>query len=79
VVPLAVLFVSVVLLRPTGGLQRAFDRAPAVRAGLVAVMVMGIVGFLVNDSGVAVPALALTVAVPIALAASLSAGVSPDR
>jgi hypothetical protein len=42
-------------------------------------MVMGIVGFLVNDSGVAVPALALTVAVPIALAASLSAGVSPDR
>lgn len=72
VVPIAVAFVTFVLLKPMGGLRRAFDRIPPLRAGLLSVLVMGVVGFLVNDSGVAVPALALTVAVPIALSVSLS-------
>jgi hypothetical protein len=82
VVPLTVVFVAVVLLRPAGGLQRALSAVPALRAGLVSVLVMGVAGFVFNDSGVAVPALALTVAVPLALAASMSyadgAGPSDD-
>jgi len=71
VVPIATAFLAFVLLKPWGGLRRALDRTPALRAGLVSVLVMGIVGFAANDSGVAVPALALTLAIPIALTVSV--------
>lgn len=71
VVPLAVGFLAFVLLRPWGGLRRALEHTPPLRAGLVAVLVMAVTGFFANDSGVAVPAFALTLAVPIALAASI--------
>jgi hypothetical protein len=76
--PIAVAFVTFVLLKPTGGLRRAFTRVPPLRAGLLAVLVMALVGAALNDSGIAVPALAITVAVPIALAASLDHLVSDD-
>jgi hypothetical protein len=72
-VPVATLFVTGVLLKPWGGLRKAFEQSPAFRAGMLGVLTMGIVGFLVNDSGVAIPALAMTVAVPIALSVSMSA------
>jgi hypothetical protein len=78
-VPVAVAFLAAVLLRPTSGLRRAFDREPALRAGLLSVLVLGVVGFLVNDSGVAVPALAMSVAIPVAIAVSLSARDRPAR
>lgn len=69
-VPLAVALLAGVLLRPSGGLRRAFAAVPALRHGLVAVLAMGVVGALVNDSGVAIPALAMTVAIPVAIAVS---------
>lgn len=73
----ALLFLFLVLRRPTryraSALDLAYGRAPALRAGLTSAMVTAVVGCLVNDSGVQVPALALTVAVPLALAASLRA------
>ncbi len=72
-VPLAVALLAGVLLRPAGGLRRAFQLAPAFRAGMVAVLVMGVVGFAVNDSGVAVPAMAGTVLLPLAIAVSVGA------
>ncbi|HVF20311.1 MAG TPA: hypothetical protein VNA14_08710 [Mycobacteriales bacterium] len=71
VVPIAVGFLAFVLLKPWGGLRRALERTPALRAGLIAVLVMALVGFAANDSGVAVPALALTLAIPIALSVSV--------
>ncbi|HVE98971.1 MAG TPA: hypothetical protein VNA12_07310 [Mycobacteriales bacterium] len=71
VVPIAVAFLAFVLLKPWGGLRRALERTPALRAGLVSVLVMALVGFAANDSGVAVPALALTLAIPIALTTSV--------
>lgn len=71
VVPIAVGFLAFVLLKPWGGLRRALERTPALRAGLVSVLVMGVVGFAANDSGVAVPALALTIAIPVALNVSV--------
>ncbi len=72
-VPLFVAFLTGVLLKPWGGLRLAFEQQPALRAGLIATLCMGVVGFAVNDSGVAVPALAMTVAVPLAIAVSVTA------
>jgi hypothetical protein len=79
VVPLAVAFLAFVLLRPWGGLRRALQRADELRAGLIAVLVMAVVGFLANDSGVAVPSFALTLAVPIALAVSIRVAEEDER
>ncbi|WP_232832294.1 hypothetical protein [Nocardiopsis sp. FIRDI 009] len=69
----ALVFLFAVLNRPTnwriGALQRAYEYAPTLRAGLTGSLVTALVGFAVNDSGVAIPAIALTVAVPLALSA----------
>jgi hypothetical protein len=77
VVIVAFLFVLLVLHRPgragAGGLELAYERAPMLRAGLSGAFVTALVGGAVNDSGVAVPALALAVAVPLALAATVFA------
>jgi hypothetical protein len=71
------LFVLLVLHRPgragADGLRRAYERAPMLRAGLSGAFVTAVVGGAVNDSGIAVPALALAVAVPLALAAAVAA------
>jgi hypothetical protein len=70
-------FLFFALLRPlawrAAALQMAYERAPALRATLFAVLVTAVVGMLVNDSGAAIPAMAFTVAVPLALAASVRA------
>ncbi|MBB6173633.1 hypothetical protein HNR23_003693 [Nocardiopsis mwathae] len=69
----ALLFLFAVLNKPTdwrmGALQRAYEYAPTLRAGLTGSLVTALVGFAVNDSGIAIPALALTVAVPLTLSA----------
>lgn len=71
------LFVFLVLHRPdragASGLDLAYERAPMLRAGLSGAFVTALVGGAVNDSGIAVPALALAVAVPLALAAAIFA------
>ncbi|QVQ54427.1 hypothetical protein J4H86_12585 [Spiractinospora alimapuensis] len=71
----ALLFLFLVLNNPTdwraGTLQRAYEYAPTLRAGLTGTLVTGLVGFAANDSGVAIPAIALTVAVPLTLSACL--------
>ena len=66
--PLLVAAVVVVFLRPPEPLRRVFDRSPAWRAGLLAVATASGLGFLVNDSGAAVAALAIAVAVPSTVA-----------
>ena len=75
-IPAGLLFVTVVLARPTSWgsrvLQRSYDRAPTLEAGLVALLITMTIGFLVNDSGVAIPAVGATLAVPLIV--SLSAG-----
>ncbi|NYE45287.1 hypothetical protein HDA32_000407 [Spinactinospora alkalitolerans] len=69
----ALLFLFAVLNNPTnwrmGVLQRVYEYAPTLRAGLTGSLVTALTGFAVNDSGIAIPALALTVAVPLTLAA----------
>ncbi|EAQ00878.1 hypothetical protein JNB_11904 [Janibacter sp. HTCC2649] len=68
-VPAALLFVIYVLARPTSwgsrGLGKATEKAPTLRAGLVALVITLTVGFLINDSGTAIPAVGATVAVPL--------------
>ncbi len=82
IVVVAVLFLTLVLYRPSragaGGLQLAYERAPMLRAGLSGAFVTALVGGAVNDSGIAVPALTLAVAVPLALAAVVFALVARD-
>ncbi len=73
----AIAFLFLVLSRPSrwgaSALTLAYDRAPALRAGLFGALTTAMVGFLINDSGIAIPAMALTVAVPLTLAASVRA------
>jgi hypothetical protein len=66
--PVVVAFLLVLFLRPPTGLRRTFDRSPAWRAGLLAVLTASGLGAVLNDSGVAVPALAIVVALPATLA-----------
>jgi hypothetical protein len=67
-VPLALVFLAFLVRRPSGLLPWTFLRVPTLRAGLFAVLVLGVVGALVNDSGVAIPAMAATLAIPVAVA-----------
>ena len=71
VVPLVLAAFAFALLRPSGTLRRTLEGMPALRSGLVGVLVLSVVGLLVNDSGIAVPALALSIAVPLTFAASM--------
>lgn len=70
-------FLFLVLDRPSrwgaSALGQAYALAPALRAGLIGALACALIGFLMNDSGVAIPAMALTVAVPLTLAASVRA------
>ena len=76
-VPVGVLFVILILLRPSSwgapALQRAFDRSPILRAGLMSGLVMWVIGFALNDSGTAIPAISATLAIPLVIAASITA------
>ncbi len=73
----ALAFLFLVLDRPSrwgaSALGRAYGFAPTLRAGLFGALTCAFVGFLVNDSGIAIPAMALTVAVPLTLAACVRA------
>jgi hypothetical protein len=71
-VPVPLLILTFILLRADGRLVRHFQRAPALRTGLLAVLVTAIIGFAVNDSGIAVLALTALFAVPLAVAAALA-------
>lgn len=84
----ALAFLFFVLARPSrwgvSALSQAYALAPTLRAGLFGALTCAFAGFLINDSGVAIPAMALTVAVPLALAASvralqLATPTSPER
>jgi len=75
--PVAVVFVVVVLARPgrlgVRPLALAYERSPVLRHGLVAFGVLLLIGFALNDSGTTIPAVAATVAIPLLIAASMRA------
>ncbi|MFC6007318.1 hypothetical protein [Angustibacter luteus] len=82
-VPFAALFVVLVLMRPSsvgaGALQRAYDRSPTLRQGLGCLLLLLGIGFAVNDSGTAIPAVGFTLAIPLIIAASVQALEDDER
>ncbi|MGI5285081.1 hypothetical protein ACQEVF_17340 [Nonomuraea polychroma] len=73
----ALAFLFFVLARPSRwgapALGQAYALAPTLRPGLFGALTCAFAGFLINDSGIAIPAMALTVAVPLTLAACVRA------
>jgi hypothetical protein len=74
-IPPAVILLVFLLWRPGRHLQMLEARTPGLRAGLIGAAVAAGLGFALNDSGVAVPAVMLAVVLPyvtyLALAGSL--------
>ena len=71
-VPPALLLLAVLLRKPPGRWQQLATSFPVVRSGLVGGLVLALLGFAVNDSGIVVPAMFLSWLVPMALVAYVS-------
>ncbi|MEA2452701.1 MAG: hypothetical protein QOG04_1411 [Actinomycetota bacterium] len=70
-VPPALAFIAWLLLRPKNRWERLAREYPTLRAGLIGGLILCVLGFAVNDSGIVVPAMALSYLVPVALLAHL--------
>jgi hypothetical protein len=68
IVPLVAAVALWLVLRPRPRLARAYSRHPQLRYGLLSVAVLALVGLVVNDSGIAIPAVAVLLGVPFVLA-----------
>ena len=77
--PVVVAGALLLLLHPPPVLARAFAAAPAYRQALVALCVASALGFALNDSGAAVPALALVVVLPATVAVVSGGWGAPPR
>lgn len=73
-VPPALGVIAYLLIRPRGSWRRFAAEYPRLRAGLIGGLVLGILGFAVNDSGIVVPAMILSFLVPLALLTHLRMG-----
>lgn len=74
-IPLGLVLFTYLLARPTsraaGCFRRSFGRVPQLRSGLIALLVMWVIGFVLNDSGAAIPAVGGTLAVPLVIVIAL--------
>ncbi|OPC82113.1 hypothetical protein B4N89_15220 [Embleya scabrispora] len=59
-------------------LARAFAAVPWLRSTLIACWVTAVVGYAVNDSGIQIPAVALTIAAPLAIAVIAAVEARPE-
>lgn len=66
-VPPALGVIAYLLLRPVGRWRSLAQNYPKVRAGLIGGLLLGVVGFAVNDSGIVVPAMVLSFLVPMSV------------
>jgi hypothetical protein len=66
-VPPALVAMALLMRRPRGRWQAVAARFPRLRAGLVGGLVLAVVGFAVNDSGIVIPAVVLSFLVPTAV------------
>ncbi|TQM72306.1 hypothetical protein FHX41_6104 [Actinomadura hallensis] len=71
----AVVFLFFVLARPTrwrvSVLQRAYEHSATMRPALICALMVGVIGMLVNDSGVVILSVSLSLATPLMLAAGV--------
>ncbi|GAA2622524.1 hypothetical protein SMC26_38665 [Actinomadura fulvescens] len=76
-VAVAVAFLFFVLIRPTSRqaslMERAYVRSGTMRPALICSLTVGVIGTLVNDSGVVIISVAFSLAIPLMLAASIRA------
>ena len=74
-VPVGLAFMVYILARPTSwgarAMQRSFERAPLLRPGLISLCITLVIGFAMNDSGTAIPAVAATLAIPLMIAVNV--------
>jgi hypothetical protein len=66
-VPPALGVMAWLLRRPRGRWERLARIYPRLRAGLVGGLILGVLGFAVNDSGIVIPAVILSYLLPMAL------------
>lgn len=71
-VPPALALIALLLVRPRNRWERVAERYPRLRAGLIGGLILAVLGFAVNDSGIVVPAMMLALLVPLALLMHLS-------
>jgi hypothetical protein len=64
-VPAALAFVAYLVHRSPSALAEIQGRVPELRAGLAGLLVAGLLGFALNDSGIAVPGMMLGVLIPV--------------
>ena len=76
-IPVGLVALAYLLARPMSPaarpLRRAFGRVPLLRPGLIAVLVMWVIGFALNDSGTAIPAVGAALAIPLVITVALKA------
>ena len=74
-IPFALVALAYILARPMSRaarpLRRSFGRVQLLRPGLISVLVMWVIGFALNDSGTAIPALGIALAVPLVIVLAL--------
>lgn len=70
-VPPLLVFVGWLLFSPPGRWPALAERFPAIRAAVLGGLVLSVLGFAVNDSGIVVPAVILSMLVPVALVTHL--------
>jgi hypothetical protein len=76
-VPPALLAMMYLLRRPSGRWQQFAVDYPKLRGGLIGGLMLAVVGFAVNDSGIVIPAVILSFLVPMALLVHLSMEAPP--
>lgn len=71
-IPFGLVLLAYILARPDSRaarpLRRLLGRVALLRTGLIAVLVMWVIGFAVNDSGTAIPPVGVTLAFPLVIA-----------
>ena len=81
-VPPALVALAWLLARPRGRWGRLAELYPKVRAGLLGGLLVAMLGFMVNDSGIVIPAVVLSFLVPLAMIVHLMIEMKtpgPDR
>jgi hypothetical protein len=77
-VPIVAIFFVVVAFRAKGALRRTRDAILGLDALIVSAVVLGLLGFAVNDSGVVIPSMMFGILVPLTLAALIQVETSKE-
>jgi hypothetical protein len=77
-VPVALIFLGLMMRRPYGRLRTGLETIPGLKIGLIGAIVANLLGFALNDSGIAIPAMGLAIMAPYCLATVLGMPGEPE-